>query len=152
MRMPWRMVLLRTYVLGVLGGAVIAEATFWGAALVSGWGGSWIAAVLAMIGWTIAVAWIGGLIGVAEATVALIAVLLLGPLRRWAPLTCLIGGAAAAAGPVWLISRDGWPRDHGSPGGIALCCAAFAAGALLIWPALTGRPWLPTWLGRLAAD
>lgn len=150
MRTPWRTVLLRSYVLGVLGGVLIAESIFWVAFLAVGhWA---VAEVALMIGWSVAVAWLGGLVGVAEATIALTAVLLLGPVRRWAPVTILVAGAASAAGPLWLTFRDGWPREHGSPSWIALSCVAFAAGALLIWPALTGRPWLPPWLGRLAEE
>ena len=146
----WRWVLVRTYVLGALGGAVIAEACLGTAAVVS-WTTPSPGELAISLAWILVAAWVGGLIGVVEATLALIAVLLLGPLRRWAPLTMLVGGAAAGVGPVWLTFREGWPREHGSPAWIALSCAACAAGALLIWPALTGRPWLPAWLGRLAA-
>jgi hypothetical protein len=147
-----RLVLLRTYVLGVLGGAVIAEIFSLGAVLAGSDRPRLSASdILISIAWIPVVAWIGGLIGVAEATIALVAVLLLGPLRRWPPLTILAGGAAGAAGPLWLTFRDGWPRVHGSPGWIAMSCVAAVASALLIWPALTGRPWLPSWLGRLAA-
>lgn len=146
----WRLVLVRTYVLGVLGGAVIAEVCFWMIAVLN-WSDPSPGELAISLAWIPVVAWIGGLIGVVEATVTLIAVLLLGPIRRWAPLTILVAGAASAAAPFWLTFRDGWPREHGSPAWIALSCAAWAAGALLIWPALTGRTWLPAWLGRLAA-
>lgn len=146
----WRLVLLRTYVLGALGGVVIAEACFFSPAVVN-WSDISPGDVPVTLAWIPAVAWLGGLVGVVEATVALAAVLLLGPFRRWAPLTIAVGGAAAAVGPLWLTFREGWPREHGSPAWIALSCVACLAGALLIWPALTGRPWLPAWLGRLAA-
>jgi len=146
----WRLVLVRTYVLGVLGGAVIGEACYWIAMAVN-WSDPSAGDFAISLAWTPVVAWVGGLVGVAEATVALLAVLLLGPFRRWAPLTIVAGGTAAAVGPLWLTFRDGWPREHGSPAGIALSCVACLAAALLIWPALTGRPWLPAWLGRLAA-
>jgi hypothetical protein len=78
-----------------------------------------------------------------DALLALTAVLLLGPLRRSTLLASLVGGAAAAAGPLWLNYRDGWPRADGSLVGIALSCVAFLAAASLAWPVLAGRPWLP---------
>ncbi|HEU5268384.1 MAG TPA: hypothetical protein VFU36_00565, partial [Jatrophihabitans sp.] len=79
----------------------------------------------------------------------------LGPLSRWAPLrrrlpprrrmplAALVGGAAAAALPLWITFHAGWPRaDGGVYIGIGLSSAAFLAGAVLTWPVLTGRPCL----------
>jgi len=141
------MVFVRTCVLGMLGGAVLAEFTVWGPLLIQGdWSWPGIPGLALLIFWMLIVAWLGGLVGVAEAMITLFAVLLLGPLRRWAPVTVLVGGSATAVLPLWLTFRDGWPREHGSPGWIALSCAAFAVGALLIRPVLTGRPYLPAWL------
>lgn len=134
----WRPVLIRAYLLGALGGGAIAEVVLWAPYLATGHRA--VGDVPLLIGWSAAVAWLGGLVGIAEAMITLTAVLLIGPLRRCAPVACLVGGSAAAALPLWLTFRDGWPRVHGSLAGIAFCCITFLAGAVLIWPVLTGRP------------
>jgi hypothetical protein len=131
------MLLQRTLVLGALAGVLIGELYLLALTIAVGDWAAYLPA--ASIGAVFAAS-----AGVLDALIALAAVLLLGPLRRWVPLASLVGGAAAAAVPLWITFHAGWPRaDGGAAIGIGLSCAAFVAGVSLAWPVLTGRPWLP---------
>jgi hypothetical protein len=141
---PAHIVLGRGLVLGALAGVLIAELTLLASMFAArNSAGLGYDDVFVGLLWTPFVAVIGCLLGGADALLALTAVLLLGPLRRSTLLASLVGGLAAAAVPLWLNYRAGWPRADGSLVGIAFACVAFLTAALLIWPILTGRPYLP---------
>src|SRR3954454_9002462 len=149
---PVQTLLERTMVLGGLAGFAIAELTLLALTVVglfsSSDPGPWYGDLFLNLLWAQPVGLIGGLLGGVEALLALTAILLLGPLRRSTLLASLVAGVAAAVGPLWLNYRDGWPRADGSLVGIGFTCIAFLTAALLTWPVLTGRPWLPPGLAR----